>query len=309
LPRPRPNPIGDSRRRLRFLLTLAIACLATACPNGSEPAGPAAPAGGVGGGGAGGGAPVCGNGVVETGELCDDGNIVSGDGCSSICEVEAGAGSSAVRGIESFASPREGATLRMPSYTAPANGLLLVRIGARGSVSQSVTFAGRQMMHVSSMEVTYFDTLSTEMFYLPVLAGESGAIAIDYGFSGTDEKGLIAATLVGVTRLASVQTYTDGEVTQANRIGPNLAQAAFATPASGVVMSGVTILGAGIPAIVGAGHDLDGYPTVPESDYHQSKVLAGHVLAPSPGTYTLGYQNTRPTGYMDYAMIIASFAP
>ena len=33
-------------------------------------------------------APVCGNGVLETGEACDDGNNVSGDGCSSTCIVE-----------------------------------------------------------------------------------------------------------------------------------------------------------------------------------------------------------------------------
>jgi len=31
---------------------------------------------------------VCGNNVVETGEQCDDGNIVSGDGCSSSCQTE-----------------------------------------------------------------------------------------------------------------------------------------------------------------------------------------------------------------------------
>ena len=29
--------------------------------------------------------PVCGNGVVEAPELCDDGNIVSGDGCDVNC--------------------------------------------------------------------------------------------------------------------------------------------------------------------------------------------------------------------------------
>ncbi len=33
-------------------------------------------------------APVCGNGVVEAGEQCDDGNKVSGDGCSATCTVE-----------------------------------------------------------------------------------------------------------------------------------------------------------------------------------------------------------------------------
>ncbi|MGE0826880.1 MAG: DUF4215 domain-containing protein [Candidatus Binatia bacterium] len=32
--------------------------------------------------------PVCGNEVVESGEQCDDGNTVSGDGCSATCQTE-----------------------------------------------------------------------------------------------------------------------------------------------------------------------------------------------------------------------------
>lgn len=32
--------------------------------------------------------PVCGNGVLEQGEECDDGNNISGDGCSATCETE-----------------------------------------------------------------------------------------------------------------------------------------------------------------------------------------------------------------------------
>jgi cysteine-rich repeat protein len=32
--------------------------------------------------------PVCGNGTKETGEQCDDGNTVSGDGCSATCQTE-----------------------------------------------------------------------------------------------------------------------------------------------------------------------------------------------------------------------------
>ncbi|PIO08651.1 hypothetical protein COU59_00840 [Candidatus Pacearchaeota archaeon CG10_big_fil_rev_8_21_14_0_10_34_12] len=32
----------------------------------------------------------CGNSLIETGETCDDNNIVSGDGCSSTCQVESG---------------------------------------------------------------------------------------------------------------------------------------------------------------------------------------------------------------------------
>ncbi len=31
----------------------------------------------------------CGNSIPELGEECDDGNIISGDGCSSSCTVEA----------------------------------------------------------------------------------------------------------------------------------------------------------------------------------------------------------------------------
>jgi len=34
--------------------------------------------------------PVCGNGIKETGETCDDTNTNNGDGCSSICRVENG---------------------------------------------------------------------------------------------------------------------------------------------------------------------------------------------------------------------------
>lgn len=35
-------------------------------------------------------APVCGNGNVDEGEACDDGNLVAGDGCSPTCEIEDG---------------------------------------------------------------------------------------------------------------------------------------------------------------------------------------------------------------------------
>ena len=34
--------------------------------------------------------PACGNGRIEPGETCDDANAASGDGCSSLCELERG---------------------------------------------------------------------------------------------------------------------------------------------------------------------------------------------------------------------------
>jgi cysteine-rich repeat protein len=35
-------------------------------------------------------APGCGDGIVESGETCDDGNTIPGDGCSSTCTTEVG---------------------------------------------------------------------------------------------------------------------------------------------------------------------------------------------------------------------------
>ncbi|MDP3992403.1 MAG: hypothetical protein Q8P79_02775 [Nanoarchaeota archaeon] len=46
------------------------------------------PPGAEGGNGDGTGA-VCGNDIIESGETCDDGNTISGDGCSSTCQSEA----------------------------------------------------------------------------------------------------------------------------------------------------------------------------------------------------------------------------
>jgi hypothetical protein len=37
------------------------------------------------------GSGVCGNGVVEAGEQCDDGNVDNGDGCDENCDIESGA--------------------------------------------------------------------------------------------------------------------------------------------------------------------------------------------------------------------------
>lgn len=45
-------------------------------------------------GGGGGHLVVCGDNIRELGEECDDGNVVDGDGCSSICRIEQVAGAS-----------------------------------------------------------------------------------------------------------------------------------------------------------------------------------------------------------------------
>jgi cysteine-rich repeat protein len=65
-------------------------------------------------------APVCGNGLVETGEGCDDSNTASGDGCSATCTVENGyicSGS--------------------PSVCAPGVGYAATVLGVQNTVIQS----------------------------------------------------------------------------------------------------------------------------------------------------------------------------
>lgn len=304
------SPLPARSRRFTIasaLAILALSLLSLGCPNGSDPAPTTVPPAGGGGTGGGGGA-VCGNAVLEGSEQCDDGNAVSGDGCSRTCETETVGGPARVSGVLAVADAAEGATLRLDTYTAPADGLLVVRIGARGSTSQSVTFAGEDMIHVSSMEVTYWATMSVEMFYLPVRSGDSGAIEVDYGFAGTDEKGIIAATLPGADAVVAVQTYTGGEVNQDGRTGPNLVQPAFASPEASVVLTAFTDVGSGIPTVVGAGHVMDAHPTVPESVFHETKVMAGHAIAPAAGTTAIGYRNTFSSGFMDYVMIVAAFS-
>ncbi len=65
--RARAFPGALMRKQYSFWPTLAVllGCLsAFGCAGGTTP-------------------PSCGNGVVDVGEQCDDGNTVSGDGCSS----------------------------------------------------------------------------------------------------------------------------------------------------------------------------------------------------------------------------------
>ena len=108
------NTIRRSRITLVFAALVALSCGGNPEVNNSNTGGAGA-LGGSGGlsgsGGSGGGivvdsgsdasggadgcsdcdaAPVCGDGVIEAPELCDDGNAMPGDGCSGVCAIEPG---------------------------------------------------------------------------------------------------------------------------------------------------------------------------------------------------------------------------
>ena len=50
--------------------------------------------------------PVCGNGILESGEECDDGNLAGGDGCSDACGIECGYLCDTVMGVSGLSQSR-----------------------------------------------------------------------------------------------------------------------------------------------------------------------------------------------------------
>lgn len=60
--------VRASARRSGLLLSLALGLLCQGCP----------------------GNPQCGDSYIDPDEECDDGNTVDGDGCASVCQLEAG---------------------------------------------------------------------------------------------------------------------------------------------------------------------------------------------------------------------------
>ncbi|MDD5041641.1 MAG: fibronectin type III domain-containing protein [Candidatus Peribacteraceae bacterium] len=63
-------------------------------------------------------APICGNGIVETGEQCDDGNFIAGDGCSIACTTEVQSSSSAGTGSGSASASSVTSRVLLPDGMA-----------------------------------------------------------------------------------------------------------------------------------------------------------------------------------------------
>ena len=123
----RPVNRGTLTLKAGSLLLLFVACGARSSleiPTGVEAlgGGEAVGAGGASpGGGGNGGSTVtgisCGNGIIEAGEQCDDGNQTSGDGCSVSCGTELGSCEIPVLVTLGIGSPQlfSGTTLGAPS--------------------------------------------------------------------------------------------------------------------------------------------------------------------------------------------------
>ncbi len=67
------------------------------------------------------GTAVCGDGIVQAGEACDDGNLVNGDGCSSSCQLEACSTTAQCPGVDTDCQMRT-CTSGTCGFTFAANG-------------------------------------------------------------------------------------------------------------------------------------------------------------------------------------------
>jgi hypothetical protein len=72
-------------------------------------------------------AASCGNGVLELGEQCDDGNLTNGDGCSAICQLEGGACNDVCAGVV----PVSGTTIKAERIASGLSNPLLVTAAPR----------------------------------------------------------------------------------------------------------------------------------------------------------------------------------
>ena len=82
--------------------------------------------------------PICGNGKIDTGETCDDGNLVDGDGCPQTCVIGACAAPTGTTPVTVTVTPPTGATLS--AFTVwleyPDTGSPNVRIPGQGNSAQ-----------------------------------------------------------------------------------------------------------------------------------------------------------------------------
>jgi cysteine-rich repeat protein len=110
-----------------FLLPLLVACPATVppVPPGPEDAGTALPLD------AGLTAPRCGDGALDTGETCDDGNLADGDGCSARCTRELGC--AGARDLLTLAQSGPGETRIVAGARPAANSTLQASCGGAGA--------------------------------------------------------------------------------------------------------------------------------------------------------------------------------
>ena len=154
--------------------------------------------------------PACGNGVIETGEQCDDGNTVSGDGCSSACatEVVTQPGGGAGPGAGGVITPAQNLVITPTQFTITlavnTNIQKIITITNAGTSSTSVAVS-QNMFDNSSNHVDMI-LINTTAFVLQ--PGETKQLPITFvaGNNTGIFTGTIRAGNVGIPVSINVKT-------------------------------------------------------------------------------------------------------
>ena len=154
-------------------------------------------AGQIDGGGPGGDddvpAPDCGNSAINTGEGCDDGNNISGDGCSATCDVEA--------------TPRLDVSVDKPTIATELNTTHMVTVTLTGSdgFGGAVTLVP-SVVDAADLPLTAWTiVLDNANLNVPV---DGTATAIATVTIPSENKGLVGTAKFVATSTAGVGTFT-----------------------------------------------------------------------------------------------------
>jgi cysteine-rich repeat protein len=88
---------------------------------------------------------ICGNGVLDSGEACDDGNTVAGDGCSASCRFESPAGAGQQAGVTAVPPPASTPTPPAPPAPAPAAAPAAVQLALADVEPSSAVYGVREV--------------------------------------------------------------------------------------------------------------------------------------------------------------------
>jgi len=217
---------------------------------------------------------VCGNGMVESGEQCDDGNTMSGDGCSSTCKVEAT--------IDTFIHWQFVATEFPPYQGANCSGLAASRVDlmltgpkivmatascSDAQVKLSSLPLGDYTIHAAAFDAignTLTQGLASKTF---TAAGQSQNVFIDFPFE--DFTHAYTGTFYFTTKWAGVTTC-DGAM-------PVVAQERVRLERGGEALTGATQ----------DGTPLDGSRTGPCRDFDLASAQFANNLPWGPAMLTV----------------------
>ncbi len=159
---------------------------------------------------------VCGNGTIEPGEGCDDGNTVSGDGCSATCQVEGGGppppSDTTPPVISGISVVDITTTTARVTWTTNEASTSLVRYGLTSSYGSQASVGG----YVNSHSVPLSGLTEATTYHFQVCSTDSPgnqACSSDQTFSTLDETPPVISNVqvTNITATGATITWTTNE--------------------------------------------------------------------------------------------------